>query len=107
MANRFLLLVYRAVPLFGQCPEPVTFRYQVFSLLKGADILPVIRGGRRKSFADDLPDIREVCLGRTSGASTPTVSTGFAYFSQGDKSADNSVIADLPRPVPAADKTLG
>ena len=118
MANRFLLLLYRAVPLLRQCPEPIALRCQFFSLLEGADILPdiipVIRRSGIGYLADDLPDDtpdirsrRGGRQGRMSGPRRPLVSADFASLGQGDKDTDNPVVADLTRPVFAADKSLG
>jgi hypothetical protein len=47
------------------------------------------------------------CQGRTSGSQNPAVSADFARLCQGDKYADNAIIAGLSRPFVATDKTLG
>ena len=97
MANRFFVRRNRAIALLEDT-------------LQRPDILPVIRGGHGEGFADDLPDglpdIRGGYL-RLSGARNLAVSGHFPRLCQGDKDADNPVIADLARPVFAADKPLG
>jgi hypothetical protein len=97
MANRFFVRRNCAVALLEDTSQR-------------SDILPVIRGGHGEGFADDLPDDLPDIRGgrpRLSGTRNPVVSADILRLCQGDKDADNTVIANLARPSPSADKALG
>ena len=106
VTNRRLVCRNCAVALFDhtlQCPNGLA-----------VIIIPVIRGSCGSNFPDDLPDntpdirsIRSDSPGRMSGTCNPPSAGNFPRFCQGDKDADNAVIADLARPVLTADKPLG